>query len=56
MTPEQESRIRFDILMVIALVIGVGAGLAIGININHDQILDTLCRMDYPECVMGVDR
>ena len=39
------------LLLLLAVVLT-----AVLLRESNDQILDTLCQMVYPECVMGVDR
>ena len=60
MTHEQERRIRREMEFTLcALLFSMTAYYVVtllSLDRSHNQILDTLCRMDYPECVMGVDR
>ena len=51
-TAEASARIVF----LLFIVLGALAAAAYTRGGAHRQILDTLCTMNYPECVLGVDR
>ena len=44
------------IVFLLFIVLGALAAAAYTRGGAHRQILDTLCTMNYPECVLGVDR